>query len=122
MKELECDKNASLLVLNKVDKVTDRTALDVLVAHHPKAICASALTGEGIESLTETVVEMLSRDFVDAEIVTPTSNGKAIAYLNAHAEIYRQEYRDDDVVYRCVLSKHLVHHVRATGAEVTVLK
>ncbi len=122
LKELDCDKNPSLLVLNKVDKIVDRTALDVLMAHHPKAICVSGLTGEGIESLTETVVEMLSRDFVDVEIVTPTANGKAIAYLNAHAEIYRQEYRGDDVVYRCVLSKHLVHHVRATGAEVTALK
>ena len=59
-------------------------------------------------------------DGVAAEIAA--ANGKAIAYLNAHAEIYRQEYRGDDVVYRCVLSKHLVHHVRATGAEVTVLK
>ncbi|QEL13696.1 GTPase HflX [Limnoglobus roseus] len=122
LKELECDKNPTLLVLNKVDKVTDRSTLDVLLKHHPKAVTVSGLTGEGIDTLTDTVIEMLSRNFVDAEIVAATSNGKAIAYLNAHAEIYRQEYRDDDVIFRCVLSKHLVHHVQATGAKVTVLK
>lgn len=122
LKELECDKNPTLLVLNKVDKVADRATLDILQKHHPKAIAISGLTGVGVEQLTETVVEMLSSNFVDAEIVANAANGKAIAYLNAHAEIYRQEYRGDDVVFRCVLSKHLVHHVQATGAKVTPLK
>ena len=122
LKELECDTNPILLVLNKIDKVTDRPALDVLQAHHPKAVAVSGLTGEGIEQLTATAIEMLTHDFVEAEIVASAANGKAIAYLNAHAEIYRQEYREETVVFRCVLSKHLVHHVQATGATVAVLK
>jgi GTPase len=122
LKELECDKNPMLLVLNKVDAVTDRTSLDILRADHPKAVAVSGLTGEGIDALTETVVEMLSKDFLEVEVVTATANGKAIAYLNAHAEIFRQEYRGEDVVFRCVLPRHLVHHVQATGASVTDAK
>ncbi len=118
LKELDCDQNPTLLVLNKIDAVTDHTALDILKADHPKAVAVSGLTGEGIDHLTATVVEMLSKDFVEVEVVTPASNGKAIAYLNAHAEIFRQEYRDDDVVFRCTIPRHLVHHVEATGARV----
>jgi GTP-binding protein HflX len=121
LRELECDKNPTLLVLNKIDAVADRTSLDILRADHPKAVAVSGLTGEGIDLLTETVVEMLSKDFVEVEVVAPAGNGRAIAYLNAHAEIFRQDYRGEDVVFRCVLPRHLIHHVQATGARVASL-
>jgi GTP-binding protein HflX len=47
-------------------------------------------------------------------------NGKVLAYLNAHAEIHRQEYRGDDVVIRCHLPTHLMRHVEGPGVSVRV--
>ena len=44
-----------------------------------------------------------------------------LAYLTAHAEIYRQEYRDDEVVVRCYLPQHLLHHIEGPGVTVTFL-
>src|SRR5437667_4811782 len=35
LKELGCGNKPALLVLNKVDRVTDRTYLDVLMKNHP---------------------------------------------------------------------------------------
>ncbi|MFO0850479.1 MAG: GTPase HflX [Gemmataceae bacterium] len=116
--ELECDKKPTLLVLNKVDKVTDRAGLDILRAHHPRAVVVSGLTGEGLPELTAAVVEALSADFAPAEVVTSAGNGKVIAYLNAHAEIFRQEFRDEDIVIRCYLPRHLLHHIAGDGVKV----
>ena len=38
-------------MLNKIDRVTDRSQLHVLQAHHPRAVAVSGLTGEGIDDL-----------------------------------------------------------------------
>lgn len=121
--ELDCDKKPTILVLNKVDQVQDRSALQILQAHHPKSVAVSALTGEGIDLLEEAVMEALAADFAEAEVVTDSGNGKVLAFLNAHAEIYRQEFRDEanEVVIRCHLPKHLLHHIAGPTVKVRYL-
>ena len=121
LKELGCGDRPAVLVLNKIDRVTDRTRLDVLRAHHPKAVAVSAVTGEGLDDLRAAVIAALSADFAPAEVIVPSGDGKAIAYLNAHAEIFRQEYRGDDVVIRCYLPRQLLRHVQGPGVRVTFL-
>ena len=56
-------------------------------------MAVSAATGQGLDDLQDAVIEMLGADFADAAIETDAGNGKVLAYLAAHAEIYRQEYR-----------------------------
>jgi GTPase len=116
--ELACDKKPTILVLNKIDKIADRADLNVLMALHPKAVAVSGATGEGIDQLTEAVVEALTADFVEAEVTAAAANGKVQAYLAAHAEVYRQEFRDGEVLIRCRLPRYLVRHVTAEGGEV----
>ncbi|MDB5312343.1 MAG: hflX [Gemmataceae bacterium] len=118
--ELECDQKPTILVLNKVDKLADRGQLQVLTAHHPRAVSVSGLTGEGIATLEEAVMQALAADFAEAEVVTEAGNGRVLAFLNAHAEIYRQEFRDEanEVVIRCHLPKHLLHHIAGPAVRV----
>ena len=110
--ELDCKDKPMILVLNKIDKLPDRSYLDVLRAHHPRAIAISGLTGEGVQELTDAVVEMLSTDILAVELVFSAGNGKLLAFLNAHAEITHQEYRGNDVVVRCFYPRPLLHHLR----------
>jgi GTP-binding protein HflX len=112
LKELGCVDKPTLLVLNKVDRLTDLSLLHVLQKHHPRAVAVSAAHGRGLEELREAVMEMLSEDFAEVEIETDAGNGRVLAYLAAHAEIYRQEYRDSRVTLRCYLPRYLVHHIQ----------
>jgi len=121
LKEMGCDGKRTLLVLNKADRVTDRSFLDVLLSHHPRALAISAATGQGLNNLRDAVIEALADDFADAEIETAPGNGKVIAYLGAHADIYRQEYSEDKVLIRCHLPKHLVHHLQGPDVHVRFL-
>jgi GTP-binding protein HflX len=122
LKEIGCDGKPTLLVLNKVDLVKDHTFLDVLLRHHPRAVSVSAVTRQGLENLEEAVMSALSADFADAEIETAAANGKVLAYLGSHAEIYRQHYDDNRVTVRCFLPRHLLHHIQGPDVNVRLLE
>jgi GTPase len=119
--EIGCKDKSTLLVLNQIDRVTDRSYLDVLMKHHPRAVCVSAATGQAMDELRDAVIECLSKDFAEAEIETGAANGKVLAYLAAHAEIYRQEYLENRVRIRCNLPRHLLHHIEGPDVEVRLI-
>ena len=118
LKELGCADKPTILVLNKIDRMPDRSYLDVLMKHHPRAVAISAFKGIGLDLLSQAVMDSLSSDFANAEVETAASNGKVIAYLGAHAEIYRQTYEGERVVIECSLPRHLLHHIQVPGVEV----
>jgi GTP-binding protein HflX len=119
--ELGCASKPILLVLNKVDRVTDPSFVQVLQAHHPRAVAISAATRQGLDDLRDAVIEMISADFANAAVETAAGNGKVLSYLAAHAEIYRQEFRDNRVLVHCYLPRHLLHHIQGPGVEVRFL-
>jgi GTP-binding protein HflX len=121
LRELGCDGKRTLLVLNKVDRLPDRSYLDVLQRHHPRAVAISAATRQGLDALRDAVVEALSADFGKAEVETSAANGKVLAYLSAHAEVYRQEFDDNRVRVRCYLPRHLLHHIQGPDVHVRFL-
>ena len=121
LEELGCGKKPTLLVLNKLDRVADRSYLDVLMQHHPRAVAVSAATRQGLPALADAVIEALAADFAEAEIETGAGNGRVLAYLAAHAEIYRQEYHDNRVSIRCYLPRHLLHHIHGPDVNVRFL-
>ncbi len=118
LEEIGCKDKATLLVLNKVDRVMDRSYLDVLKKHHPRAVSISAATGKGINELQEAVIEQLGESFAEAQIETSAGNGKVLSFLGAHAEIHAKEYVDDRVRIRCHLPRHLIYHIE--GEDVTI--
>jgi GTP-binding protein HflX len=121
LKELGCGDKPTLLVLNQIDRVADPSYWQVLQRHHPRSVAVSAAERRGLDELQEAVVEMLSADFADAAIETGAGNGKVLSYLAAHAEIYRQEFRDNRVSIRCYLPRHLLHHIQGPDVQVRFL-
>jgi GTP-binding protein HflX len=120
LKELGCGDKPTLLVLNKIDRA-DPSYWQILQSHHPRAVAVSAAERRGLDELQEAVVEMLSADFADAAIETDAGNGKVLAYLAAHAEIYRQEFHDNRVHIRCYLPRQLLHHIQGPDVQVRFL-
>jgi GTP-binding protein HflX len=122
LKEMGCDSKPTLLVLNKVDQVKDESYLQVLMRHHPRAVGVSAITKQGFNELEDAVMAALSADFADAEIETAAGNGKVLAYLGSHAEIYRQQFDDNRVRIHCYLPRHLLHHIQSPDVTVRLVE
>ena len=118
LKELGCADKPTLLVLNKIDRVADPSLVQILQSHHPRAVAVSGATGQGLNELHESVIEMLSADFANALIKTDAGNGRVLAYLSAHAEIYRQEFVDNQVAIHCYLPRQLLHHIQGPTVDV----
>jgi GTP-binding protein HflX len=121
LKELGCAGKPTLLVLNKIDRLKDRSYLDVLQSQHRRTIAVSAMKGQGLDALADAVIEALSADFVDVEVEMDAANGRVHAYLSAHAEIYRQQYNNNRVLLRCHVPKHLVHHIQEPDVQIRLL-
>ncbi|HEV3024630.1 MAG TPA: GTPase HflX [Pirellulales bacterium] len=108
--ELGIEAKDSLLVLNKIDTLTDRARLDGLLNRYPNAISVSARRREGLARLSAAVSEALSRNFLDVDIETGVANGRLLAYLSAHGEVLSKQFSETRVVVHCRIPReHLCH-------------
>ena len=117
--ELGCGDNPTLLVLNKIDQISDPSVLHVLEKHYPRSVEISAASGTGLDRLRDAVMEMLSADFAHVTVDVAAANGKVLAYLAAHADVYRQEFHDNRIRLHCYLPRHLVRHIQEPDVQVT---
>jgi GTP-binding protein HflX len=101
LEELHVDEKAALLVLNKIDAVTDPAARSSLINRYPLAICVSARTGEGLEALEQATSASLSRGFRDVDVSTDPGNGRLLAWLERHGQVLSRHFADDRVTVHC---------------------
>lgn len=119
LEELGLADQPTILVLNKADRVPDRSFLDVLKAHHHDPITISAAQGDGIDRLEQAVRESLHERSLDAEIETGVENGRVLAYLAQHAQIINRAYDEDDrVILQCRLPRRCLEFLYENGANV----
>ncbi|HSG70189.1 MAG TPA: GTPase HflX [Planctomycetaceae bacterium] len=119
--EIGVETNNLVLVLNKVDRVTDRSWIDILRAQFKDCVSISAATGEGIDRLTEAVRTRLGDAIVDVELETSAGNGRIISWLNEHAQIAETEYFDSSVRFRCRFPSRFLSHLEENGSTVKIL-
>jgi GTPase len=122
LEEIGIDIEDAILVLNKVDTVSDRANIDVLRAKHENVISVSAITRQGLDKLTTLVADRLADGYVDVEIDTDVGNGKMLAYLATHAEVNNTEYREDNrAVLTCRLPRSMVNHINVDDTTVRII-
>ncbi|WZO95869.1 GTPase HflX [Isosphaeraceae bacterium EP7] len=118
LRELGLDKQPTILVLNKADKVADRSFLDVLRAQHTNSVTISAVGGDGIGDLEHAVRQALDERAVDAEVVIDVGNGKVLSYLAQHARVETRTYDDEHVTLQCRVPRKCLDFLLENGAKV----
>ncbi len=118
LEELGLSEQPTLLVLNKADRVPDRSFLDVLKAHHDESVTISAASGDGLDRLEQAVREALHERALDAEVETGVENGRVLAYLAQHAQIRNRVYDEDRVRLDCRLPRRCLDFLSENGANV----
>lgn len=110
-----------ILVLNKADRVEDRTVLDLLRARYASSVSISAATGEGLDRLARMVTERLGDGIVDIIVRTSVGNGKLFNWLAEHATVLETTYGDEIAEVRCRIPKRVLPKLQAQEAEVEIV-
>jgi GTP-binding protein HflX len=122
LEEIDIEEKDSLLVINKIDQMPTPQLLDVILNRYPHAVAISAVTKEGLDSLSMAVSDALSRSFLELNVQTDVANGKLMAFIAARGEILSKQFSDTEVSIHCRLPVKFagqIDRTQATVSEVT---
>ncbi|MBI3788449.1 MAG: GTPase HflX, partial [Ignavibacteriales bacterium] len=100
LEDLKAHEKPTLVVFNKIDKLTDRTMLQTLAAEHPQSVFISASRGINILGLKDAVSGMLEKEFIEENFKISQGNQKLISQLHSIGEVLERTYEDNHVVLK----------------------
>ena len=89
--------NQTVIVLNKIDKITSKSKFTFLKNTFPDGIFISALDQLRIESLINSIIDKMDKDYRTIEIKLPYEKPKEIAFSQQGVDIIKRDYNNDHV-------------------------
>ena len=107
--EIGIEGKPTLMVFNKVDKLSSPDIAARFCSEFPKAVAVSAKTGQGFDALYDELGAMLRpiRDFLDLQV--PFEEQKLIARLHSVGQILEQDYSGDVAKFRAKIPPFARH-------------
>jgi GTP-binding protein HflX len=107
-------------VLNKIDALADARELLVWLNKYPEAIAVSARTGEGIEQLTQLVLQHTLGEMRTVQIETPLADAKTVDFLEKRTQVLDRQYEDGHVTLTVRLGRRHVDQLLSQGARIRI--
>jgi GTP-binding protein HflX len=111
--EIGAGEKPVIPVLNKIDRVADELARRRLQRACPEAILISALTGEGLPQLTETLARALDATLKEQELLIPHERYDLVALLRRRSAVISEKAEDAGVSLRARVPADLAPVVAA---------
>jgi GTP-binding protein HflX len=100
-----------VLAMNKIDRL-EGSERARLARRHPGSVAVSALTGEGVEGLLETVGQATPSPPVEVDVLVPWARGDLVAMLYRDAEVLEAEAEPDGTRVRARVGLRALAAVR----------
>jgi GTP-binding protein HflX len=97
--ELDLAATESVVVLNKVDKLT-ADEISVLREEFPQGFFMSALQGDDVASLRERIIAHFEHDMIEAELRVPYAEGHLIGVIRSSLRVIGESHDDDSTTLR----------------------
>jgi GTP-binding protein HflX len=97
LEDLGAAGKTTLMVFNKVDRLTDRGILASLNEKYPNSVCISAARGINIIGLKEKIQQLIKTEFVEETVVVPQSDPRLISSIYDLGEVLDRSYEDNSV-------------------------
>lgn len=104
-------------VLNKVDRVTDRSTLAPLWQLDPRAVACSVLTGDGLPELFGAIQSHLATVENRVAILLPHHAGALVTEIRAKATVLSEFYTEEGCLMEIQASPALLGRLMALGAQ-----
>lgn len=100
-----------ILVLNKMDRVTDR--IDFSRTEYRNDIFeVSAITGTGLEELLEGIKNTVSLNETEISLLAPYSEGWILPFIHQHGKIKEESYEEGGTRIKAVIDKAWAERLR----------
>ena len=96
--ELGADGKQTVIVFNKIDRVTDREIVKSQLRHHPGSVAISARTGEGMDTFFEELEVRLGSWRMRVEFRIPNSESALLAEVHRVGHVLSLTYEGDTAV------------------------
>ena len=107
LSELGADDKRFVVVLNKVDRVTDPAILNGLRADFPGAFETSAVTGLGLPELTSSFTELLADRVRKLTYRVPQARGDVSGLIHREGKVLDTEYEGNDIILTAIVPKNI---------------
>ena len=118
--DIGCPKDNRLLVLNKIDRITDPTVKLILARKYKGSVFISAVTGEGAGDLATEVTNRSAGASVRVLIQADCRNGRLMQYIARHVEVQSQRFEDATAHIEAVIEESKINDLRNFGNSVKV--
>lgn len=98
LKELGAGDKPMITVLNKVDLLENRDLISMFRVKYPNLVAISATTGEGFETLFETIMKVLSNLRRTFHLRIPQSQFNLVSEIMRVGSVHTMDYEGDDVI------------------------
>jgi GTP-binding protein HflX len=88
----------TLMVFNKMDALEDRTLVNVMLRHHPRAHFVSAHNGEGLQALRRAILAQVRARTVDVEIEVVRGAADVVSFCYREGQVQRQDAGPEGLV------------------------
>ncbi len=105
--ELGADDKRFIVVLNKVDRVTDPAILTGLRADFPGAFETSAVTGLGLPELTTRFTDLLADRVKKLTYRVPQARGDISGLIHREGKVLETEYEGNDIILTAIIPKNI---------------
>ena len=111
-----------VVVLNKVDRLRDKSTLLAWEREVPGSIPLCALTpeGEGVAELTKRILEVSRGPVREVMLTIPMADSKAIDTIEKQAKVLDRSYDGPTVTLRVVIGQKQIDRLRSSGARISV--
>lgn len=101
----------SLMVLNKADQADEDFRIPLAVAGED-VVEVSALTGQGIQELTQYLAGMLPSGEEEVVVTVPYSEGWVVPYMYDNGKVIHSEYTEAGTVIKAVMERTKIERIR----------
>jgi GTP-binding protein HflX len=116
LRQLGADAIPRVTILNKIDRLPDRSATATLYAADRRAVAVSAVSGEGLADLEARLLQHLAYSERRVEILVPHTAGRLQAEIRRSTTVLSEVYTEEGCLMECLISASLLGRLLSKGA------
>ncbi len=107
LEELKALDKPTLLVFNKIDRLSDLSWLRDFTKNFEHAVCISAIQNQGIDILLDKIAELLSGLFVEINVDVPIHRMDLVSLVHEEGEVLSIKYYNDKINIRATVPTNI---------------